>query len=82
MIFNIPAHPFVFIDALTDELVEEIIKAPAFGEAFDINVCADAEIDTLFDVWVGVIILVLSDIGVEVSTDVSADVLVVATTVL
>ncbi len=44
---------------------------------FDINMCTEAAIDTLFDVWVGVII----DIGVEVSTDVNANVLVVAMTV-
>ena len=73
MIFNRFTHPRLIIDVLTDVCVEEVTKILVGG--FVINVWDGMVIDTLSTVYVDVTFDDVSDIGVEVLTDVDANVL-------
>ena len=79
MIFNRFTHPSSIIDLLADVWVEEIIKVVV--RVFNIKVCSDPVIDILSGVLVDVTMIdLVSDIGVEVLSDVNANAVVAAMT--
>ena len=74
--FNRFTYPCVIVDVLADVWVEEIREMLVGG--FVINVWADMVIGTLSTVYVDVTFDDVSDIGVEVLTDVNTNVLIAA----
>ena len=74
--FKIYTHPCVCIGVLAEVWVEDVIKTPV--EEFVTNLRAAVVIGKLSGVKLDVVIEVVFDIGVELVTDVNANVLVAA----